>query len=197
VNGYVRRTQEKKSAIIKAARELFFKRGITDVSVSEIAAQAGVAPMSLYNYFGDKQSLVREVLTESIDEILARFGEIIERDIPFTDKLRLLSEQKAFFRSGLSPAFMDTLAWDDKHLRELYEEISAKRSAPFHEKLIAEGKAAGVIDPSIPNEAILDYIQALEPILSWRHLSRASDTYRAGISKLFRYGVFGKEDQPR
>ena len=43
MNGYEKRTQAKKEAILNVARELFTKRGIADVKISEIAAKANVS----------------------------------------------------------------------------------------------------------------------------------------------------------
>ncbi|MDR0433692.1 MAG: TetR/AcrR family transcriptional regulator, partial [Gracilibacteraceae bacterium] len=66
MNGYEKRTDVKKKAILAAARELFAARGLRDVHVNEIAKLANVSQVSIYNYFGDKNSLAREALAASV-----------------------------------------------------------------------------------------------------------------------------------
>ena len=195
MNGYEKRTKAKKDAIITVARRLFLERGMTAVGISEIASQAGVSPMSIYNYFGDKQALAREALAVIVDEMKAAYTKIIESDVSFAEKCRLLSEQKNRFRSEMSSAFVETLAWDDKATQQLCQELAAETSASLLLRLIDEGKRAGEVDPDIPSEAILDYITALESIIGWRHLVNKGEDYRGGLGKLFRYGLYGMRNQ--
>jgi AcrR family transcriptional regulator len=88
MNGYERRTEAKKKAIIDAARELFTERGVTDVGVGEIAAKAGVSQVSIYNYFGDKHTLAKEVLIAFLDKAIQEYEEILNREFPFRKNLR-------------------------------------------------------------------------------------------------------------
>ncbi|MFA7139378.1 MAG: TetR/AcrR family transcriptional regulator, partial [Bacteroidales bacterium] len=62
MNGYEKRTKLKKNSIISAAWKLFSERGITDVGINEIATLAKVSQVSIYNYFGNKNNLAKEVL---------------------------------------------------------------------------------------------------------------------------------------
>ena len=62
LNGYERRTKAKKESIVNAARKRFTTRGITDVSIKEIAAKANVSQVTIYNYFGSKNALQKKCL---------------------------------------------------------------------------------------------------------------------------------------
>ena len=62
LNGYERRTKAKKESIVNAARKLFTTRGITDVSIKEIAAKANVSQVTIYNIFGSKNALQKKCL---------------------------------------------------------------------------------------------------------------------------------------
>jgi len=44
--------------ILRTAAELFYKRGVQNVGVDQVVAEAGVAKMSLYKHFGSKDALV-------------------------------------------------------------------------------------------------------------------------------------------
>jgi len=71
----------KAHAVLRAASELFYERGIHAVGVDVIAARAGVTKKTLYDRFGSKERLVVEYLTERdaqwrgfLDEHLAQAG---------------------------------------------------------------------------------------------------------------------------
>ncbi len=58
------RAEERQSthkAIVEAAAELFLKNGIDKTTVAEIASLAKLSSMSVYRYFGNKQSIAVEV----------------------------------------------------------------------------------------------------------------------------------------
>ncbi|GAA0335594.1 TetR/AcrR family transcriptional regulator [Actinoallomurus spadix] len=58
----------KAHAVLQAASELFYERGIHAVGVDVIAARAGVTKKTLYDRFGSKERLVVEYLTERDDQ---------------------------------------------------------------------------------------------------------------------------------
>lgn len=63
------RTEEKElniTRVIKVAQELFLKNGIANTSVNTIAREAGLAPMSVYRYFGTKDELVNRTWQDAL-----------------------------------------------------------------------------------------------------------------------------------
>ena len=48
----------KREAIIAAATRAFFDRGFAAVSIEQVAADAGVSKVTVYNHFGDKRGLL-------------------------------------------------------------------------------------------------------------------------------------------
>lgn len=59
------------AAVIRATTDLLEDEGMSSVTIRAVAARAGVAPMSVYNHFGDKQGLLAAVAEEHF-AILAR-----------------------------------------------------------------------------------------------------------------------------
>jgi TetR/AcrR family transcriptional repressor of mexJK operon len=53
---------QKRAAILSAARELFLTNGFDRSSIGAVAAQAGVSTRTVYDYFGDKQTLLQAVV---------------------------------------------------------------------------------------------------------------------------------------
>ena len=56
------RSQRTRAAILKAAAQLLGQRGHAEVSTNDIAKRAGVSIGSLYEYFPDRQAIVRELV---------------------------------------------------------------------------------------------------------------------------------------
>ncbi|GGY08535.1 TetR family transcriptional regulator [Streptomyces minutiscleroticus] len=54
----------KRAAILAAARELFLTDGFDRSSVDAVAARAEVSKRTVYDYFGDKQTLLRAVVDD-------------------------------------------------------------------------------------------------------------------------------------
>jgi TetR/AcrR family transcriptional repressor of mexJK operon len=65
------RAELKRQAIVRAARELFLREGF-GVGMDTIAAEAGVSKVTVYNHFGSKGALFTAVITDALDEPLAR-----------------------------------------------------------------------------------------------------------------------------
>ena len=60
-----RKQQAQRQRILEAARALFASRGFEAVTMSEVAAQAGVVRATVFNQFGSKGALV-DAITESV-----------------------------------------------------------------------------------------------------------------------------------
>lgn len=193
MNGYEIRTNAKKDSIIRAAWDLFSKRGIIDVKISEIAAKADVSQVSIYNYFGGKRNLAKVVLASYLDNTIKEYDEILEREIPFSDKLELVIDKKRDVTLEVSDSAISEYAWTDKTLQEIYEEAAKTKAASVYIKFIELGKEEGAIDNSIPTESILAYILSSVSILEQSDYLQTSQEYKLGIIKLFFYGLLGKE----
>ena len=60
------------SEILEAARKLFSKRGFGDVTIDEIAAAAGLAKATVYQYFPSKQDIYLGALRNGVHELVER-----------------------------------------------------------------------------------------------------------------------------
>ncbi len=72
-----RRRQQTRGEIIRAAFELFGRHGYEEVSMDSVAAAAGVSRATLFNYFPQKELILREIAAarvEKLKTILAEFA---------------------------------------------------------------------------------------------------------------------------
>jgi len=79
----------KRAAILEAARQMFTQHDFVNASMDQIAACAGVSKLTVYNHFGDKDTLFSEVVREHCDQSfpIALFRpapEVPLRDVLFT-----------------------------------------------------------------------------------------------------------------
>ncbi|WP_426334850.1 TetR/AcrR family transcriptional regulator [Paenibacillus silvae] len=63
-------SSDKRAKIIGAARDLFLSDGFDRSSVDAVAAKAGVSKRTVYDYYGDKQSLLLAVVEETSGAVL-------------------------------------------------------------------------------------------------------------------------------
>jgi AcrR family transcriptional regulator len=70
--------QATRDALIRAALELFSKRGYADVGTEEIVARAKVTRGALYHHFADKRDLFRAVFERVEGDLMERIGARME-----------------------------------------------------------------------------------------------------------------------
>ena len=192
MNGYEKRTAAKKAAIIDAAREMFAKRGMRDVSISEIAKGANVSQVSIYNYFYDKNALAKEAFAAYIEAEIAAFEQILGLDIPFEKKTELIVQGKIDMAGQTSSSHFNEKALGDKALQQVFQEAVSERAAAVYEKFIELGKREGYIDMGIPTDAIMHYFMASMAIFSQSEYMKKPAEYKIGMINLFLYGIIGK-----
>jgi AcrR family transcriptional regulator len=72
------------------AAELFAERGYRSTTVREIAEAAGVLSGSLYHHFDSKESIIDELLSSYLDELLALYRAIVSEGGSSVDVLSRL-----------------------------------------------------------------------------------------------------------
>ena len=76
-----RQKQDRERRILAAARRLFDRKGYDATSMENVAARAGLAVGTLYNYFPSKDELLFAI-SRADTEPLLRIGEAILADLP-------------------------------------------------------------------------------------------------------------------
>lgn len=70
---------ERRQALIEIAAELFAERGFRSTTVREIGDAAGVLSGSLYHHFDSKETIIEEILSSYLDNLMATYTDIIDR----------------------------------------------------------------------------------------------------------------------
>ncbi|MFE9579449.1 TetR/AcrR family transcriptional regulator [Nocardia sp. NPDC006044] len=69
---------QKRAAILSAARELFLADGFDRTSVDAVAARAVVSKRTVYDYFGDKHTLLQAVVGSISQSLIATIRRILD-----------------------------------------------------------------------------------------------------------------------
>lgn len=84
------------AALEDAAIQLLAERGLTHISLREVARKAGVSHSAPYHHFGDKQGLLKAVTARSLENLLKAVA--AGRDSADTPYARLLGAGEAYVR---------------------------------------------------------------------------------------------------
>lgn len=194
MNNYEKRTLKKKNAIISSAMALFTKNGFTNVSIKDIATSAEVSQVSIYNYFGNKESLVLECAKLIMNNTINLAEEILISDETFISKIEkalLLCNNQ--INLSLS-TFLSKKAIEDIHFVNIMTKNINSLKRTIFIKYVEYGKKENAIDNSISNETICLFIDAINN-LGMSILEEEIKTRQNEIIQLFLYGLIGNPNK--
>jgi AcrR family transcriptional regulator len=180
--------QERKAALLRAARDVFADKGYHDAKVEDIAERANVAKGTVYLYFKDK----RAVLEELVDGLFTRLGMAIVRvDVREEVASQVVHNIRAIvavfledlsltrvllsYAAGLDPAFV-------KKIGSFYESGHTMLRAA-----LTEGQRLGVVAPGDTDVYATFTLGALKEILFEAATKKRSRTREEIVSELFKF----------
>ncbi|WP_163857135.1 TetR/AcrR family transcriptional regulator [Paenibacillus elgii] len=197
MNGYRLRTEKKKELILKTTFDLIFTYELDKLSIADIARKANVSPVTIYNYFGSRDELIRMTFVHYMDTTLEKYEDILGAEIPFQQKMDLILCDRSEIANQLNVNLIRATAGDPA-IRDYLEQFYQNKTLPFFEKLIDQGKKEGYIDPSISMEAAMVYIQLFKEALARPgFLQQASESMLQDLNRLFYFGFIGRSPEHR
>ena len=112
--------QVKRDAIVEAASQSFFALGFAATSIEQVAAQAGVSKVTIYNNFGDKRALFAAAVSRECEKMqgIFRFDQLTEGTIE--ERLRTIAQtMMAFFSRPEIIQFDRRIAAETEHEPEI------------------------------------------------------------------------------
>lgn len=151
--------EQRRQDILKAAREVFFSKGIYNATVDDVAAAAELSKGTIYLYFSSKEEILAQLLLEGFDILIASLQEAFysTKDLPPPERLQRLATAYLKFFYEYPNYFRLMVIFDRGRLREklpleLCEEIKARNREAFGwvSKVVEEGIEKGVFSPKDP-----------------------------------------------
>ncbi len=149
----------RRDQVIEVARRLFGERGTTDVSMDEIAAEAGVARSTVYVYFANRDELLRACLKGMHDQLLEDIAGTWEHDAEPAHRLQRLVEAM-LVRIDDNPAFFRLALLTQGTVSQGGEAVGTELAliglniARLLTDLYVDGVASGVFRRMDPDQAV-------------------------------------------
>jgi AcrR family transcriptional regulator len=154
---------DKKQKIMAAAVNLFSTtHDVKKVSIEAIAAEAQVSPTTIYNRFGDRDTLIYEVLKELARANIERNKTIVRSNLPFSQKVIGIISSKMDMTDKVNSEIIEKMLGQDKRIAPFIDEIYEKEIKPLWNEIMAAGKKEGYVDPSLDETAVVMYLDILE-----------------------------------
>jgi AcrR family transcriptional regulator len=185
--------------LLDIAEELVRKRGGVDLSMTELAASAGMSPSNLYRFFESKEALMEAAAGRWFAPKIAIMEEVVATEIPIRDKMY------AFFARRF--ALMREQYREDPDLFKNYLELGEQHfevvrgyvdlGDHYLALLVAESMDDGYLPNLTIDEAVSLINQMIQPYcnpeallyldhkLSEAKLSRIIDTIFIGLGRSF------------
>jgi len=175
--------------ILDTAAELFYREGVRGVGVDRIAAESGVAKMSLYYHFGSKDELVAAWLDRRDQEWMSWLRSAVERRgdglLDVFDALREWFETPDFRGCAFINVHAE-LGWSNPAAAE----IVAMHKRALAEYLSELARREGVDDPESLARELLLVVEGAIVTSSIQRDARVADHGRSAGAKLIAtYGI--------
>ncbi|MCC3372593.1 TetR/AcrR family transcriptional regulator [Cohnella sp. REN36] len=197
MNGFEKRAQQIKDRILSTTQELLRTTPPRKLRIADIAKAAEVSQVTIYNYFGSKEELIREVFRSFFDQVMNDYeafmgeGHTVKEQIEY-----ILQLEKTVYHANFPPGLVKELLAEDQELYSYMEEQYRERAVPLTVRMIQAGKDSGEISEAVTIEHILTlmqlYMNQYEFILSAAQRSEDLDRFLEGMVHMFFYGICGK-----
>lgn len=195
MNGFERRTSQIKDKILHTTLQMLRTSDPKRLRIADISKQAEVSQVTIYNYFGSKEALIREAFIGYFDQAIRDFEAFMNEGHSLREKIERIIYMKTTYRD-FPPSLIKQLLHDDIELARYIEVLYREVSIPLMIRIIREGQASGEISPDVSIENALVFMQLYmsqyELLLEMADKSADRDKFFGGMAEMFFYGLCGR-----
>ncbi|MBC1398997.1 TetR/AcrR family transcriptional regulator [Listeria fleischmannii] len=166
MNGFEKRTEEKKKSVLESAFALMNNdAGVKNLTIDDLVKEANVGKTTIFKYFGSKENIIHEVFIHFLNEMGDSAKAIMAQNKPFEETIIEMSQNKIRFLDKVNKQFyLDLMAYftekeDDGSTRIMAE--YTKQSFDMMLDLFHRGRKEGKVDLKYSDEFLILYFQAL------------------------------------
>ena len=154
-----------RSTIDAAALRLFSEKGVSEVTIKDLARESGMSEGGLYRHFGSKEELAARVFAKAYRDVAARMEQAIASAAPrFADRARAVVH--AIYQAYDEDSVLLRFLLLRQH--DALPRVEATQDTPMAvvARLIAKGQAEGAVDATLdPMHASAAFVGlTLEPL---------------------------------
>ncbi|MFJ8530080.1 TetR/AcrR family transcriptional regulator [Bacillus sp. NPDC094106] len=197
LNGFEKVKEKKKRAIKDAALLLFSERGFNEVKIEDIAKEAKVSQVTIYNHFGSKDALFRELIQEFVTTEFKYYQELASENMPFHEMMHKMIVRKMESGGLFHPDILLQVIQKDQELREFVYRYQNETILPWFLELLENAQRKNEINPNLSKEMMLLYIQMFSKLgddYGVQLLERDREKHIQDIVTMFFYGLSNPED---
>ncbi|MGU3471416.1 TetR/AcrR family transcriptional regulator [Paenibacillus sp. D51F] len=197
MNGFEKRALQKKAQIVRSALELLRESDPSGLRIADIAQKAGVSQVTIYNYYGSKEALLREAFRAFMQDALQNFEAYLAEEHTLKEKIEyILLQKKASHRTFDTETLRKLWSQDPEMEHYVMEEYMA-RGTELVVKLVEDGKKAGEISSEVSTSTIVLYLQMwsqmwisrMDEVLAYAEQRGDAETFIEEMVKLFFFGI--------
>jgi len=184
------------TALLNAAKPLFWKYGIQKVTVEDIYTNAGVSKMTFYRNFKNKQEVVKQLLLDMVEKGWSTYRDIMNKDITYPEKIKLIMEEKYHNAEGLSQEMLADIHKPESKEIQAVLAVHTQRSMTQFMADLRQAQKEGWIRQDINLSFVMYILGDLQNKLFDEHLTplykQPSDLIKE-ITNFFFYGIIDQE----
>jgi len=194
MNGFEKRALLIKEKIKKTALDMLKTWEPKRIRITDIAKEANVSQVTIYNYFGSKEALLKEVFKDYIDQSISEFEEYMNKDISVKEKIELIILQKREAnKQKFALTVIKEVMIEDSEIMDYVKRQYDEKIIPLMLQMIEEGHRTGEISPKITAESFLIFMNMI--IEHSKTLGEAFEKHRQFTEEMlhiFFYGLCGR-----
>ncbi|MFW5657528.1 MAG: TetR/AcrR family transcriptional regulator [Bacteroidota bacterium] len=182
--------------ILSTAHALFWKHGISRVSIEEICREANVSKMTFYRHFPDKIALAKTILNNMFDENYSKYRELMDSDVSYEEKVRQMLLAKYEGTKDISKELVKDIYTNKRlGLHKLWE----KRASEMTKEVVQDFEKAqkeGLIRKDINLDFILYFNNKMTELIYDPKVAAMYETTQdliMEIANMFFYGIFPRK----
>jgi AcrR family transcriptional regulator len=149
------RAADTETAILEAARDLLAEGGLEALSMRGVAARVGVSATAIYNYFENKQALVKRVVSQGFERFTGYLrGAIVDLPVGSSERLKALGA--AYIRFALENGeYFRVIFASHAETPQDIEELPEGGGYELFRQTVVDAMKAGTIREADPDLVVL------------------------------------------
>jgi TetR/AcrR family transcriptional regulator, cholesterol catabolism regulator len=160
--------EKKRLKILEGSRALFFREGVSSLTMDQIAARQGISKKTLYKFFRNKSHLVSEAIEGRLAEIGASINAVArDESLPFPERIGRIFGIVGRQFAQLGDVLIRDIYYHEPHVWERIDRFRREHVFVVFAELFEEGTRQGYVRADIETRLVPTlFINAISAVLT-------------------------------